>query len=34
VTAAFGPPPPATPQRPHPYPTVISKTFTLLIFGQ
>ncbi len=32
VTAEFGPPP--TPQRPHPYPTVISKTFTLLIFGQ
>jgi DNA-binding beta-propeller fold protein YncE len=34
VTAEFGPPPAATPQRPHPYPTVISKTFTLLIFGQ
>jgi DNA-binding beta-propeller fold protein YncE len=34
VTAEFGPPPAPTPQRPHPYPTVISKTFTLLIFGQ
>jgi DNA-binding beta-propeller fold protein YncE len=34
VTAEFGPPPPATKERPHPYPSVISKTFTLLIFGQ
>jgi DNA-binding beta-propeller fold protein YncE len=34
VTAEFGPPPAATPARPHPYPTVISKTFTLLIFGR
>ncbi len=34
VTAEFGPPPPATPERPHPWPAVISKTFTLLIFGQ
>jgi DNA-binding beta-propeller fold protein YncE len=34
VTAEFGPPPAPTPQRPHPYPTVISKTFTLLIFAQ
>jgi hypothetical protein len=34
VTAEFGPPPPATPQHPHPWPKVISKTFTLLIFGQ
>jgi DNA-binding beta-propeller fold protein YncE len=34
VMAEFGPPPAPTPQRPHPYPTVISKTFTLLIFGQ
>jgi len=33
VTAQFGPPPPATPERPHPYPTIISKTFTLLIFS-
>jgi DNA-binding beta-propeller fold protein YncE len=34
VTAEFGPPPAATPERPHPWPTVISKTFTLLIFSQ
>ena len=34
VTADFGPPPAATPQNPHPWPKVISKTFTLLIFAQ
>ena len=34
VTADFGPPPPATSQNPHPWPKVISKTFTLLIFAQ
>jgi hypothetical protein len=34
VTAEFGPPPPATPQNPHPWPQVIGKTFTLLIFGR
>ena len=34
VTAEFGPPPAPTRERPHPYPSVISKTFTLLIFGQ
>jgi DNA-binding beta-propeller fold protein YncE len=34
VTAEFGPPPPATPQNPHPWPKVISKSFTLLIFAQ
>ena len=34
VTAEFGPPPPATKENPHPYPSVISKTFTLLIFGK
>jgi hypothetical protein len=34
VTADFGPPPAATPQDPHPWPEVIGKTFTLLIFGQ
>jgi len=34
VTAKFEPPPPATPQNPHPWPKVISKTFTLLIFSQ
>jgi DNA-binding beta-propeller fold protein YncE len=32
VSAQFGPPPPATPENPRPYPSVISKTFTLLIF--
>jgi hypothetical protein len=34
VTAQFGPPPPATKEHPHPYPTVISSTFTLLIYKQ
>jgi DNA-binding beta-propeller fold protein YncE len=34
VTAEFGPPPAATAQNPHPWPKVISKTFTLMIFGQ
>jgi hypothetical protein len=34
VTAEFGPPPPATAERPHPWPAVISKTFTLLILAQ
>jgi hypothetical protein len=34
VTADFGPPPPATPENPHPWPKVIGKTFTLLIFAQ
>jgi DNA-binding beta-propeller fold protein YncE len=34
VTADFGPPPPATPQDPHPWPEVIGKTFTLMVFGQ
>ena len=32
VTAKFGPPPPATPEHPHPYPTIVSNTFTLLTF--
>ncbi|HYM75224.1 MAG TPA: PQQ-binding-like beta-propeller repeat protein [Candidatus Dormibacteraeota bacterium] len=34
VTADYGPPPPATKENPHPWPTVIGKTFTLLIFAQ
>jgi DNA-binding beta-propeller fold protein YncE len=34
VTADFGPPAPATPKNPHPWPKVISKTFTLLIFAR
>jgi hypothetical protein len=33
VSAQFGAPPAATPEKPHPYPTVISKTFTMLVFG-
>jgi DNA-binding beta-propeller fold protein YncE len=34
VTAAFGPPPAATPDHPHPRPTAIPGTFTLLVFGR
>jgi hypothetical protein len=34
VSAEFGPPPAATPQNPHPWPTIKSETFTLLIFAQ
>jgi len=34
VTADYGPPPAATPENPHPWPTVIGKTFTILIFAQ
>ena len=34
VTAEFGPPPAATAEHPHPWPTIISKTFTLLIFAR
>jgi DNA-binding beta-propeller fold protein YncE len=34
VSAEFGAPPKATPEKPHPHPTVISKTFTMLVFGQ
>jgi DNA-binding beta-propeller fold protein YncE len=34
VTAQFGPPPPATKEHPHPYPAVISSTFTLLVYTQ
>ena len=30
----FGPPPAATKERPRPYPTIVSNTFTLLIFRQ
>jgi hypothetical protein len=32
VTAEFGPPPPAAFSEFYPWPTLISKTFTLLIF--
>jgi hypothetical protein len=34
VTAEFGPPPLATAEHPHPWPTIISNTFTLLVFAQ
>jgi DNA-binding beta-propeller fold protein YncE len=34
VTAQSGPAPQQTPKNPHPYPTIIPKTFTLLIFGR
>jgi DNA-binding beta-propeller fold protein YncE len=34
VTAQFGPPPAATKEHPHPYPTIVSNTFTLLIYRQ
>ena len=34
VTAEFGPPPKATPERPHPWPTIIAKTFTLMIYSK
>ena len=34
VTADYGPPPAATPENPHPWPTVIGKTFTILVFAQ
>ena len=34
VTAEFGPPPPATPDRPHPRPAPLPGTFTLLVFGR
>jgi YVTN family beta-propeller protein len=33
VTAEFGPPPAATPERPHPRPAPKPGTFTLLVFG-
>lgn len=34
VTAQFGPPPAPTTEHPHPYPTIISNTFALLIYKQ
>jgi YVTN family beta-propeller protein len=33
VTAEFGPPPPATADQPHPRPSVVPGSFTLLVFG-
>ncbi len=34
VTAEFGPPPAATPERPRPRPSMLPGTFTLLVFGK
>ncbi|HMF56362.1 MAG TPA: hypothetical protein VK619_08455, partial [Pyrinomonadaceae bacterium] len=34
VTAEFGPPPAATPERPHPRPSIVPGTFTLLVVGR
>lgn len=34
VTAKFGPPPPPTPQRPHPWPSIRPGTFELLVLGR
>jgi YVTN family beta-propeller protein len=34
VTAEFGPPPRATPERPRPRPTIVPDTFTLLVLGR
>jgi YVTN family beta-propeller protein len=34
VTAEFGPPPAPTPERPHPRPSIVPGTFTLLIVGK
>jgi DNA-binding beta-propeller fold protein YncE len=33
VTADFGPPPAATPEQPHPRPTMVPDTFTVLVVG-
>ena len=34
VTASFGPPPPATPTNPHPRPTMLPGTFTVIVVGR
>lgn len=34
ATAQFGPPPPATPERPRPRPSIISGSFVILVFGK
>jgi len=34
VTAQFGPPPKPTAENPHPWPSIISKTFTLMAFAK
>ncbi|MGH9510751.1 MAG: YncE family protein [Terriglobales bacterium] len=34
VTAKFGPPPPPTPERPHPWHSIVPDTFTVLVVGK
>lgn len=34
VTAQFGPPPAPTPQRPHPWPSIVPDSFELLVLGR
>jgi DNA-binding beta-propeller fold protein YncE len=34
VTAKFGPPPPATPDQPHPRPAILPDTFVVLVLGK
>jgi hypothetical protein len=34
VSADFGPPPQATPERPHPHGPVLPRTFVLLVYGE
>jgi hypothetical protein len=34
VTAQFGPPPPPTPERPHPWPSIVPDSFELLVLGR
>ena len=34
ATAKFGPPPPPTPERPHPWPSIVPGSFVVLVFGQ
>jgi hypothetical protein len=34
ATADFGPPPPATPEQPHPRPAILPNTFVVLVLGR
>ncbi|TAM44669.1 MAG: YncE family protein [Acidobacteria bacterium] len=34
ATATFGPPPPPTPERPHPWPSIVPGSFVVLVFGR
>jgi DNA-binding beta-propeller fold protein YncE len=34
ATAKFGPPPPPTPERPHPWPSIVPGSFVVLVFGR